>query len=1070
MGYLDVMGTSAPPADQRNDDTIELRRLAQEQAALRRVATLVASGAPSTAVFEALAREVAQVLQLPNAAVCRYDEGGETMTVVAVWGSRPHSFHPGSRWALDGPSVAREVLRTGRPIRVEDYTDLPGALAAEARERGFDRVAGAPIIVDGKVWGMVATSSPDAPFPEHVEDRLSEFTDLVAIAIANSEAHDERAQLAEEQAALRRVATLVAAIGAGPAEVFEAVSAEVAALIGADGSAVIRYEPDGTITTVSSWTPEGGFSNLGIRYPLEGSVSGMILESGRPARVDRIADAPGEAQEAARALGFQSSVGAPLTVDGRLWGVLAVASKSEKPLPRDTEERLAEFAELFATAIANSEAHEQLAQLADQQAALRRVATLVAADAPTAEVFDAVTAEVAALIPADSSALTRYEADGSFTSLSGWAIEGGRPYIGKRFPREGTVSGLIFETGRPGRVDNYAQVAGEAAEVARALAWQSSVGAPVTVEGRPWGALVVVSKTEQPLPPETERRLTEFTELVATAIANSQTHEQLAQLADQQAALRRVATRVAAGAEPAEVFEAVSTEVAALMGADGSALTRYEEDGTVTALSGWTTEGGYNYVGRRYELEGTVSGLISETGRAGRVENYATAPGEASQAAREMGWRSSVGAPITVEGRLWGVLAVVSKSTQPLPRDTEHRLAEFAELFATAIANSEAHEQLAQLADEQAALRRVATLVAEGATPDRVFDGVRDEVARMFKADLSVLMRYDANGTANVLATSHGYLGPIGRSWPVEGDESAIAGVYRTGLPARADYTRTVQGPIAAEAQRVGARSAVGVPVVVDGTPWGVVAVGSREAEPLPADFEGRLAKFTDLLATAIANAEDRAALDASRARIVATADATRRRIERDLHDGAQQQLVWLALALRAAQAAVPEELEQHRSELDVVVEGISEVLDDLRETALGIHPAGLSEDGLTPALRRLVARSPLRVNLDVRADGRFPEPVEVTAYYLVSEALTNAAKYADIGVADVTVAGESGALRVEVRDAGRGGANPAEGSGLLGLRDRVEAIGGTMRLSSPLGAGTWLRVELPLRDEAARR
>ncbi len=452
---------------------------------------------------------------------------------------------------------------------------------------------------------------------------------------------------------------------------------------------------------------------------------------------------------------------------------------------------------------------------------------------------------------------------------------------------------------------------------------------------------------------------------MATAIANSQAHEELTQLAEEQAALRRVATLVAAGAPPAEVFEAVSAEVAALIGADGAALTRYEEDGTVTAVSGWTTEGGYIYVGRRYELEGTVSGLIFETGRPGRVENYAEAPGEAPEAAREMGWHSSVGAPITVEGRLWGVLAVVSKSEQPLPGDTEQRLAEFAELFATAIANSEAHEQLAQLADEQAALRRVATLVAEGATPHRVFDAVRHEVARMFNAPLSVLMRYDANGTATLLATSDGYLGPIGRSWPVEGDSSAIARVCRTGLPARADYTRPAQGPIAAAARAVGARSAVGVPVVVDGTFWGVMAVGSRETEPLPADFEGRLAKFTELLATAIANAEGRAELDASRARIVATADATRRRIERDLHDGAQQQLVWLALALRAAQATVPEELEQHRSELGRVVDGLTAALDDLREIALGIHPAGLSEDGLTPALKRLVARSPLRVNLD---------------------------------------------------------------------------------------------------------
>jgi GAF domain-containing protein len=902
MGYGDVMSTSARSAGPRNEDGVELYRLVEEQAALRRVATLVASGAPSTEVISAVAQEIAQVLRLTNAAVCRYDEDGSAITVLAVHGPHPDSFRRGSRWPLDGPSMSAEVLRTGRPVRVEKYANLPGSLAAAARDHGFSRVAGAPIIVAGRVWGMIATTSPDAPFPDHVEDRLAEFTELVATALANSEAHDELTRLAEGQAALRRVATLVAA-GAHPGEVFKAVSAEVATLIAADGSALMRYEADGAFTTISGWTAEGRLSSMGVRYPLEGSLAGLILEIGRPGRIRCIADAQGEAQEAAREMGFQSSVGAPLTVDGRLWGVLAVASKSEQPLPRDTEQHLAEFAELFATAIANSEAHEQLEQLADEQAALRRVATLVATGAP-----------------------------------------------------------------------------------------------------------------------------------------------------------------------PAEVFEAVSAEVAALIGADGSALTRYEADGTVTAVSGWTTDGEFNYVGKRYQLEGTVSGLIFETGRPGRVENYAEAPGEAPGAAREMGWRSSVGAPITVAGRLWGVLAVISKSEQPLPGDTERRLSEFAELSATAIANSEAHEQLEQLADEQAALRRVATLVAEGATPHGVFDAVRHEVARMFNTPVSMLMRYDANGTATLVTTADGFLGPVGRSWPVEGDSSATAQVCRTGLPSRADYTLPTQGPIAAAARAAGGRSAVGVPVVVDGAFWGVVTVGTRGTEPLPADLEGRLAKFTELLATAIANAEGRAELDASRARIVATADATRRRIERDLHDGAQQQLVWLALALRAAQATVPEELEQHRSELGRVVDGLTAALDDLREIALGIHPAGLSEDGLTPALKRLVARSPLRVNLDCRADGRFPEPVEVTAYYVVSESLTNAAKYANTPVADVAVAVDGGALRVEVRDDGRGGADPYEGSGLLGLRDRVEAIGGMMRLTSLPGAGTSLRVELPLGDQAARR
>jgi signal transduction histidine kinase len=394
--------------------------------------------------------------------------------------------------------------------------------------------------------------------------------------------------------------------------------------------------------------------------------------------------------------------------------------------------------------------------------------------------------------------------------------------------------------------------------------------------------------------------------------------------------------------------------------------------------------------------------------------------------------------------------------------------AQFNELVATAITISNVHAQLAQLADEQAALRRVAALVAEGATAHRVFDGVRLEVARMFNAPLSVLLRYHPNGTATLLATAGGYLGPIGRSWPIDGDGSAIERACRTGLPARADHTQPGQGPIAAAARAVRARSAVAVPVVIDGALWGVMAAGSRETEPLAADFEGRLAKFTELLAAAIAIAEGRAELDASRARIVATADATRRRIERDLHDGAQQQLVWLALALRAAQANVPEELAQHRSELGRVVDGLAAALDDLREIALGIHPAGLSEDGLMPALKRLVARSPLRVNVDCRANGRFREPVEVTAYYVVSESLTNAAKYADTPAVDVAVVADGGVLRVEVRDNGRGGADPAKGSGLLGLRDRAEAIGGTMHLASPRGAGTSLCVELPLVEQAA--
>src|SRR6266550_4509882 len=339
------MSTSAP----RNEDRIAVHRLVEEQAALRRVATLVASGAQSADVFSAVAQEVAQVMRMPMVGVYRYDRDG-LMTVIATWSDRPHVLQPGTRWPLDGQSMIAQVRRTGRPARVEDYTDLPGALAAGARESGLNATAGAPIIVNGSVWGAMGMSSPNAPLPDNLEDHLAEFTELVATAIANSEAHEELTRLAEEQAALRRVATLVAA-GAPPAEVFEAVSAEVASLMGADGSALTRYEADGTVTAVSGWTTEGGYRYVGRNFEVEGTVSGLILETGRPGRIENYAEAPGEAPEAAREMGWHSSVGAPITVEGRLWGALAVASKREKPLPPDAEQRLAAFTELVATAI-----------------------------------------------------------------------------------------------------------------------------------------------------------------------------------------------------------------------------------------------------------------------------------------------------------------------------------------------------------------------------------------------------------------------------------------------------------------------------------------------------------------------------------------------------------------------------------------------------------------------------------------------------------------------------------------------------------------------------------------------
>jgi len=540
---------------------------------------------------------------------------------------------------------------------------------------------------------------------------------------------------------------------------------------------------------------------------------------------------------------------------------------------------------------------------------------------------------------------------------------------------------------------------------------------------------------------------------------------ELGRLAEEQAALRRVATLVARGAPPAEVFEAVSVEVAQLLPAEGAALTRYETDGTVTALGGWTRSGGYVHAGTRFALEGTVSGLVFETGQPARIDSYADAPGAAPAAAREMGWRSSVGVPITIEGRLWGVLAAVSRSDQPLPPDTEQRLAEFTQLVATAIANAESREQLTRLAEEQAALRRVATLVAQAAPPAEVIEAVITEAGRVVPADAAGLSRYETDGTTAVGSWSRtgGYV-HAGTRFPHERGTVAWL-VFETGRPGRIDSYEGVPGEGHAAAREAGLRSSVGAPIVVEGRLWGVMTVASTTHQPLPLDTEGRLAEFTELVATAIANAESRAELAASRARIVATADATRRRIERDLHDGAQQQLVSLALELRAAQAAAPPELGKYRAELSHVVDGLTSVLDGLREIALGIHPAFLAEGGLGPALRTLARRSPIPIEMAVRAEERLPEPVEVAAYYVVAEALTNAAKYARASNVQVSVDVRDGLLRVVVRDDGVGGADPARGSGLLGLKDRLEAIGGSISLQSPQGKGTTLIAELPLDD-----
>jgi signal transduction histidine kinase len=461
-----------------------------------------------------------------------------------------------------------------------------------------------------------------------------------------------------------------------------------------------------------------------------------------------------------------------------------------------------------------------------------------------------------------------------------------------------------------------------------------------------------------------------------------------------------------------------------------------------------------------------VATLVFQTRQPSRIDDLAGASGPAAEACRRFGVRAAVGVPVSVEGRLWGLMSVGS-AREPLPAGTEARLAGFTELVATAIANAQARMELRLFANGQAALRRVATLVAHTAPPEQVFAAITEEAGRLLDADLATLSRYDPDGAIWVVAAWNSTGGdfPVGTRWSPGGPDLHTL-VFRTRQPGRIDDYASASGRVAEAVRELSLRAAVGVPISIEGRLWGLIVVGSR-SEPLPAGTEARLAGFTELAATAIANAEAQAALTASRARIVATADATRRRFERDLHDRAQQRLVSIALQLRAAQAAAPAEASDLAGRLADAVAEVAGVLDELREIANGLHPAVLTEGGLRPALKALARRSAVPVRLDVRVPGRLPEPAEIAAYYVVAEALTNAAKHARASVVDVEVAVGEGVLRVSVRDDGRSGADFAGGSGLVGLRDRVEALGGRLSLHSPPGAGTTLEVHLPL--ESAR-
>ncbi|MCW3065001.1 MAG: sensor kinase [Solirubrobacterales bacterium] len=748
--------------------------------------------------------------------------------------------------------------------------------------------------------------------------------------------------------------------------------------------------------------------------------------------------------------------------DGSMFPVSYVSVPIEMPGGRGA---VVAFADVEDRLRAERALREHDAVLGAQQAALRRVATLVAGGAASAEVFAAIAKEVGHVIGLPLIAVWRYESDGATATVIGAWGERPHPFqSGSRWPLDGpTICAQVLKTGRPARIDDFAELPGTIADAARNTGIRACAGAPIVVDGHVWGVMSADSTAREPLPDDTEDRLAEFTELVATAISNAASREQLARLADEQAALRRVATLVAQGVPPSELFGAVTEEVGRLLRADLAGMIRYEPEDMVAPVAAWAAVGEHPELPNRWPTEsGDPATLVAKTRRAVRIDHWDVVPGPLAAFIRNVGIVSSVGSPILVDGRLWGALAVHSKRAGRLAADTESRLENFTELVATAMSNVQARAEVDRLADEQAALRRVATLVARESSPAQVFAAVAEELERLLRVELATIYRYESDGTATVVADRGDRDAPIlvGTRMSLEG-ENVTALVLRTGRPARIDDYANVTGSLGTYVRDLGIRSAVGCPIVVRGRLWGAMVAGTRQPEPMPVGMESRIRQFTELVATAISNVQAWSDLAASRARIVAAADEERRRVVRDLHDGAQQRLVHTVITLKLARHALEREEKDAPRLLAEALQQAERANVELRELAHGILPAVLTRGGLRAGVDALASRMPLPVDIDVSVGG-LPDAVEATAYFVVAEALTNVAKHARARHAGVLARIEDGTLAVQVRDDGVGGARP-DGSGLLGLADRLAVLDGRLRVESPADGGTLVAAAIPL-------
>ncbi len=999
-----------PPVSAAPAGTATAAAITDEWDLLRHLTSLVSEDAADAEVFAAVDRALAQLAGADFSVLIRF-EPDDGLAVVALDGAAA-STEPALE-PLPEAAVARSLRSVGRPERWNG-PNLAEKLPFITGSRPATRCALAVPIQTGTLsWGLeVLVADHEDAFGGVTDELLANVVDLIRPTLAWSDARRDLRHVELERAQLRRVAE-VAASATEIEELFVALTQAASTVLHGHPTSLVRYDDDSHGILVA--THAGG------------AVAGDI--------------------------GTPSAVSVPIMLGRQVWGSLAAGS-SGAPLPPDAEERLSTLVGIVAASIESAQVRDDLRAMAHEQAALRRVAELMVLDVPQEVLFDAVASEAAELVN-ECTTLLRVDDETSCTVV-GVGRSGVAAGTRITMSAEQGLVAQVCRTRSPARVDDHPSHTGRD-EAINERSHRSSVGVPVIVSNEVWGVLGCTS-WEHRLRPGTERRLEQFAPLVAAALANAEARAHVQELADEQTALRRVADLAAREAPAEEVMQAVVDEAARLSGVEFTTLLRFEDDQTSSIIALAGAPRGIE-IGMRAPIDGGgATQQVWHTQRPARIDDLSQVGGGWARVASGRGFTASVAVPIFIRGHLWGVLVVVS-TDRPLPAATEGHLVNFAELAGTGVSAAQARVELRAVVEEQIVLRRVAELAARGAPLEQVLEATAREASALMGGMAAALTQYKGDEEGVIIAGCN-ISTPVGMRVPLT-EDTGTGIVKRTRKPYRVDdFAATSLAKVAAD---LGIVAAVTVPVTVEGTVWGMLSITSA-GPPIPPGIESRLTQFAELVAAAIATAQNKNALLASRRRVLTTADETRRRVQRDVHDGAQQQLVHTIINLKLAREAMTAGDGQAERLITEALRNAERASQELRDLVHGILPAALTLGGLRRGVVSLADDLALPVSIRVEAP-RLSTKLETTAYFVVAEALTNVVKHARAAHARVDVVLAGDVLVIDVVDDGTGGADAASGTGLTGLQDRVQASDGILTISSPPGGGTHLQARIPVID-----